>query len=190
MLETWNWSWILTTLLSLLSDLCVAGELPSMDDIMTLCKHLHLMRMLCNHFLPCVVGGKWWKMQILAGKKVNKIATVLDEAFVLLVLENIWNDMIKVNIDKYYWPKKRKKKSNDEINQEPTGAADLEHSNKKSSNVNLEDTIITNSENCSKNKVITGKWTSAWHGSCQYGGWSPEGLSHFNKLVKMVIQDR
>jgi len=98
--------------------------------------------------------------------------------------------MIKVNIDEYYWPQKRKKKSNDEINQEPTGATDLEHSNKKSSNVNLEDTIVTNSENCSENKVITGKWFSAWHGSHQYGGWSPEGLSHFNKLVKMVIQDR
>jgi len=31
---------------------------------------------------------------------------------------------------------------------------------------------------------------SAWHGSCWYGGWSPEGLNHFNKLVKVVIQDR
>jgi len=41
-------------------------------------------------------------MQILAGKKVNEIATVSDEAFVLLVLENIWSDMEKVNIDDYY----------------------------------------------------------------------------------------
>ena len=53
---------------------------------------------------------KRWKMQIQAGKKVNKITTVLDEAFVLLLLENIWSDMEKVNIDDYYRPKKEKKK--------------------------------------------------------------------------------
>jgi len=38
--------------------------------------------------------------------------------------------------------------------------------------------------------VITRQWTSAWHGSHQYGGWSPEGLNHFNQLVKIVKQDR
>ena len=43
-----------------------------------------------------------WKIQILAGKKVNEITTVSDEAFILLVLENIWSDMEKVNIDDYY----------------------------------------------------------------------------------------
>jgi len=38
--------------------------------------------------------------------------------------------------------------------------------------------------------VIMGQWTSAWHGSHQYGGWSPETLNHFNQLMNMVIQDR
>jgi len=38
--------------------------------------------------------------------------------------------------------------------------------------------------------VITGQWTSAWHGSHQYGGWSPEGLNCFNQLIKIVKQDR
>ena len=52
---------------------------------------------------------KRWKMQIQAGKKVNEIATVSDEAFALLVLENTWSDMEKVDIDDYYRPKKRKK---------------------------------------------------------------------------------
>ena len=50
-------------------------------------------------------------MQILAGKKVNEIATVSDEAFILLVLENIWSDMEKVNIDDYYRPKKGRKET-------------------------------------------------------------------------------
>jgi len=34
----------------------------------------------------------------------------------------------------------------------------------------------------------SGKWTSAWQGSHSYGGWSPDGLNHFNKLVTMVQQ--
>jgi len=50
-------------------------------------------------------------MQIQAGKKVNEIATVSDEAFVLLLLEDIWSDMEKVNIDDYYRPKKEKKET-------------------------------------------------------------------------------
>ena len=83
--------------------------LPSIEDILKLRKNLQTMRILCDHFLPCVIGKKWWKMQILSGRHVNNIATVSDEAFVLLVLENIWDDMMKVNIDKYYRPKKGKK---------------------------------------------------------------------------------
>ena len=83
--------------------------LPSIEDILKLRKNLQTMRILCDHFLPCVIGKKRWKMQILSGRHVNDITTVSDEAFVLLVLENIWDDMIKVNIDEYYRPKKGKK---------------------------------------------------------------------------------
>jgi len=39
-------------------------------------------------------------MQLQAGKKINDIATVLDEAFVLLVLQNIWDGMMQVDINK------------------------------------------------------------------------------------------
>jgi len=39
-------------------------------------------------------------------EKINDIATVSDEAFVLLILQNIWQDMMKLDIDDYYWPKK------------------------------------------------------------------------------------
>ena len=87
----------------------VTEELPTIDDILKLRKNLQTMRVLCNHFLPCVVGKKRWKMQILAGKHVNDIATVSDEAFVLLVLENIWVDMMKISVDEYYRPKKGKR---------------------------------------------------------------------------------
>jgi len=46
-------------------------------------------------------------MQVQTGKKVSDIATVLlDEAFALLVLKNIWEDMIEIDINEYYEPKK------------------------------------------------------------------------------------
>jgi len=48
------------------------------------------------------------KKSILAGKKLNDIATISDKAFVLLILENIWHDMMEVSINEYYWPKKKK----------------------------------------------------------------------------------
>jgi len=86
----------------------VTEQLPKLEDILKLRKNLQMMKILCNHFLPCVVGKKWWKMQILAGKSVNNVAMVSDEAFVLLVLENIWDNMMKVNIDEYYCPKKER----------------------------------------------------------------------------------
>ena len=102
---------------------------------------------------------------------MNDIATVSDEAFVLLVLENIWDDMMKVSIGDYYQPKKWEKR-NDNENNDSTSAT----TNRDTNQV------------C--NPVITGQWTSAWRGCRRYGGWSPEGLNCFNQLVKMVTQDR
>jgi len=189
-MQSWQIKFERSSLIFLVSDLRVADELPSMEDILKLRKSLQSMRVLCNHFLPCVVGKKQWKMQIQAGKKVNKIATVSDEAFVLLVLENIWSDMMKVNIDDYYRPRKRKKKNNKDISQESMNATNLEKNSGDSSAVNLVENAEANTEKRNESKVITGKWTNAWRGSRRYGGWSPEGLNRFNRLVKMVIQDR
>jgi len=42
------------------------------------------------------------KMKILAGKKVNNIVTVSDEAFILVILKNIWDDMMTVETYDYY----------------------------------------------------------------------------------------
>ena len=110
------------------------------------------MRVLCNNFLPCVVGKKRWKMQILAGKKVNDIATVSDEAFVLLVLENIWDDMMSLDIDDYYRPRKRVKSNNSENNKTFTTATSHADS-------------TDNNDNHNRRIVVTGQWTSAWRGS-------------------------
>jgi len=82
-------------------------ELPIVLDILQLCKSLQAMRVAIISYLG-LSGTNIWEMQILAGKKINDIATISDEAFVLLVLKNIWDDMIKVKIDDYYLPKKQK----------------------------------------------------------------------------------
>jgi len=161
----------------------VSGELLIIDDILKLRKNLKSMNVLCNHFLPCVVGKKQWQMQIQAGKKINDIATVSDEAFVLLILQNIWQDMMKLDIDDYYRPKKRKKKSNDESNDDDNDESNEDRNNKDSTETNA-------AKEKDHSKVIMGHWTNAWHGSQRYGGWSPEGLNQFNKLVAMVQQDR
>jgi len=89
----------------LLSDLHVTGDLPSIDDTLRLCKNLQTMRVLCYHFLPCVIRKKWWKMLTFVGKKINDIAMVSDEKLVPLRLKNIWHDMMELN----YWPRKMKK---------------------------------------------------------------------------------
>jgi len=159
------------------TDLRLANELPSIDDLLKLRLNLQTMRVLCNNFLPCVVGKKRWKMQILAGKKVNEIATVSDKAFVLLVLENIWDDMMNLDIDDYYHPRKRTKSNNAENNKTSTTAK------------STADTM-DNNDNRNGRIVVTGQWTSAWRGSRRYGGWSPEGIDRFNRLVKIVKQDR
>jgi len=188
------------------------------------------MNILCNHFLPCVVGKKRWKMQIRAGKKVNDVATVSDEAFVLLVLENIWEQMIDMDINKYYRPKKRKAINDDRNNNEGNnnkGNNDERNNNERNNDernndernndernnddgndddgndddgndddrnddaTNAKSSTAMNWKRKDCNRVfVTGRWTSAWRGSRRYGGWSPEGLHRFNKLVKMVQQDR
>ncbi len=40
------------------ADLRVAGELPSRDEILKVRKNCETMKVLCDHFLPCVAGKK------------------------------------------------------------------------------------------------------------------------------------
>ena len=72
----------------------------------------------------------------------------------------------------------KKEKKNDDDNIEGQNTAGDETNNGE------------RNENVVGTKFITGKWTSGWRGSHRYGGWNPEGLNCFNKLIKMVQQDR
>ena len=50
----------------------------------------------------CCQKETFGKCRFLQEKKVNDIAIVSDEAFLLLILENIWDDMMMVTINDYY----------------------------------------------------------------------------------------
>jgi len=58
------------------------------------------MQLFCDKFLSCVIGKNEWKNQIRI-KPITEIATISDEAFALLILENIWDDWITMNANDY-----------------------------------------------------------------------------------------
>ena len=88
-------------------ELKIYKELPSLQDLLMLRSNVKCMIVFCDHFLPCIVGKKRWKLQIKQGFKLNSIATVSDEAFMLLLLENCWDYMDNMDEDNFYKPKKR-----------------------------------------------------------------------------------
>ena len=49
-----------------------------------------------NHFLPCVVEKHDWKWQTKK-ELISQVATISDEAFALLILENIWDEWKDMN---------------------------------------------------------------------------------------------
>jgi len=51
----------------------------------------------CSHFLACVVGKHNWKQQTKI-ELISQVATISDEAFALLVLENIWDEWKVMNM--------------------------------------------------------------------------------------------
>jgi hypothetical protein len=55
----------------------------------------------CENFLSCVVGKLEWK-KCAHSMVVSNIASPTDEAFALLILENIWDSWSQVDIEDYY----------------------------------------------------------------------------------------
>ncbi len=100
-------------------------------------------------------------MQIGLGATVEAVATVSNEAFALLILENYWDYMELIDESEFNTPTSNKR-------HHEAHAEAVEQSKRKAS----------------------GKWTSAWRGSRRYCGWDTEGLLQFNELVTIVDQDR
>jgi hypothetical protein len=79
-------------------DLRLKNALPPLEELVQLRRNHAVMKVFCEHFLPCVVGKVRWKTNCCSSK-VGDIATVTDEAFVLLVLENIWEIWSQKDVD-------------------------------------------------------------------------------------------
>ena len=88
------------------TELKATDSLPDIEELMKLQQNTKTMTVFCDHFLSCIVGEVEWKHQV-THKQVKEFANIMDEAFALLVLENIWDDWINVNTTDYLLPNKR-----------------------------------------------------------------------------------
>jgi len=80
-----------------ISGLKSATNLPALQELWLLCKNETTMEIFCNNFLSCVLGKHHWKWQ-KKHKLICELATISDEAFALLVLENIWDEWKDMNV--------------------------------------------------------------------------------------------
>lgn len=74
--------------------------LPTLDELEKMRSgNFEHFKVYCE-FLRCVVGKKTWNNETCA-KKISKVATVSDEAFTLLLLENYWDSWSVIDINEY-----------------------------------------------------------------------------------------
>lgn len=121
-----------------------------------------------DNFIDCVVGANNWNVvktkQLVSDAVDNnnsKVVSVSDEAFALLLIDN-------------YMEKWRKKASEEE-----------ETATEMTSNQ------TTNHEGTRKAVAkMPGKYTGKAKGQCKWGGWNVEGITQFNRLRRLVKEDR
>ncbi len=151
----------------------VKEQLPTLSDILELRGNEKTMDTFCDTWIPCVVGKVAWKKNRCI-KPIGQIATVSDEAFALLVLENIWEIWSEVPMEE--WLETR------------------EHSKRKSS------VGVAAEENCNENqktpphektkKVRAGKYTGNYIGAGKFRGWNAAGIRRYNELLQHVRKNR
>ena len=86
----------LTLIQSIQTGLQSENKLPELQKIQCLQKDPEVMTIFCNWFLSCVTGKHDWKRQTNS-ELIREFAMISDEAFALLVLENIWERWIKMD---------------------------------------------------------------------------------------------
>lgn len=145
------------------------NTLKTMGEYLQLRGNILSMISFCDNFLPCVVGKTRWKKHIgsRTSQVINDFVSVSDEAFTLLLLENVWDIMHEVSVEEFFVPKKRK----------------------RSQQANTNDQEVEDSGQVGK-RLLIGRWTKDWRGSKKYGGWAPDGIARYNELVELVTNDR
>ena len=62
----------------------------NLQDFLQMRENDDAMSFFCDNILPEVVGKVSWRKGVMS-MKVRELATVTDEAFAQLILENVWN---------------------------------------------------------------------------------------------------
>ena len=137
----------------------------SLDEILELSRNEEVMEQFLEKFVSCVVGRIEWKRSC-KDQPVSKVASATDEAFALLVLENIWDSWRDVDPQDYLLKRRERV--------EPKKQAEASKS----------------SQRRPRQKEIPGKYTEKHRNAKRYRGWSEEGFARFNQLVRMVREDR
>ena len=145
------------------------GNLPdNLEQIMKLREDPKTMQMFCDTWLPCVVGKVEWKKSRCI-KPMSEIATVSDEAFTLLVLENIWDVWTNVPMDEWNKTKELSRRRSIGRIEEQT----------ESENGSVAATVIR-----------AGKFTKDYVVGGRYRGWSIAGIKRYNDLLAIVKTNR
>ena len=138
----------------------------SLDEILELSQNEEVMEQFLEKFVSCVVGRIEWKRSC-KDQPISKIASATDEAFALLVLENIWDSWRDVDPQEYLLKRRERVEPK---KQAPEGSS--------------------TSQKRPRQKEIPGKYTEKHRNAKRYRGWSEEGFARFNQLVRMVREDR
>ena len=143
-----------------------------MEDFVQLSKNKSTMKLFLDRFVSCVVGRMEWRKET-PKMVISKIATPTDEAFALLVLENIWDAWKDVDPQEYIMARSKRRREEDD---------------------DVEGECETNSDGTTKKakrrKEIPGKYTKEHRNAKRYRGWGDDGHARFNQLVNLVREDR
>lgn len=87
--------------------------------MLTLRANTKSFRIFCDCFLSKVIGSSKWKEECIS-KTVSEIATISDEAFTLLLLENHWDEWSNKNVEDYKKEAPYDAKNNKTVKRKPT----------------------------------------------------------------------
>lgn len=145
-----------------------------LDMFFRLSKDKDTMKLFLDSFVSCVVGRMDWRKETRQ-KIVSNVATPTDEAFALLVLENIWDAWKHVDPQEYIMARSKRRKEDDDDDVE--GASETN---------NADGTM----KKGKRRKEIPGRYTKEHRNAKRFRGWGEDGHARFNQLVKLVRNDR
>jgi len=101
------------------SALLETNKLPTLEQILQKRENEECFFVFCDHFLSRIVGITAWK-EGCTKTKVSELASVTDEAFAYLLIENYWDHWATLDVEEYkkgvseldlHTNKKKKRKS-------------------------------------------------------------------------------